>query len=69
MYNVLVHILCNFIWFTDVTFVSESAHLGEEVNITCQIPEEHRVHFCKEIDDHICQRLMITSVKTSAHLQ
>ncbi|KAK9976464.1 hypothetical protein ABG768_021669 [Culter alburnus] len=33
--------------------VTESAHL-EEVNITCQIPEEHKVHFCKEDDNHIC---------------
>ncbi|KAK9976463.1 hypothetical protein ABG768_021668 [Culter alburnus] len=34
--------------------VTESAYLGEEVNITCQIPEEHKVHFCKEDDNHIC---------------
>ncbi|XP_039503048.1 uncharacterized protein LOC120459655 isoform X1 [Pimephales promelas] len=46
----------------DVTFVSESAHLGEEVNITCQIPEEHRVHFCREIDDHICQNISTSAV-------
>ncbi|RXN23328.1 polymeric immunoglobulin receptor-like protein [Labeo rohita] len=35
--------------------VTKSAHPGEEVNITCQIPEEHEVHFCKEDDNHICQ--------------
>ncbi|XP_051746401.1 uncharacterized protein LOC127510627 isoform X3 [Ctenopharyngodon idella] len=34
--------------------VTESAHLGEEVNNNCQIPEEHKVHFCKEDDNHIC---------------
>ncbi|RXN34762.1 polymeric immunoglobulin receptor-like protein [Labeo rohita] len=38
----------------DRTFVTESAHLGEEVNITCQIPEKHKLHFCKEVDNHIC---------------
>ncbi|KAL0202130.1 hypothetical protein M9458_000148, partial [Cirrhinus mrigala] len=37
--------------------VTESAHLGEEVSITCQIPEEHNVHFCKEDDNHICQNI------------
>jgi len=62
LYLALVHILCTFFWFTDVTFVSESAHLGEEVNITCQIPEEHRVHFCREIDDHICQNISTSAV-------
>ncbi|KAL0202096.1 hypothetical protein M9458_000114, partial [Cirrhinus mrigala] len=39
--------------------VTESAHLGEEVNITCQIPEEHEVHFCKQDDNHI---LIISNV-------
>ncbi|XP_048010536.1 uncharacterized protein LOC125244509 [Megalobrama amblycephala] len=34
--------------------VTESAYLGEEVNITCQIPEEHKVHFCKKDDNLIC---------------
>ncbi|XP_016116449.1 polymeric immunoglobulin receptor-like [Sinocyclocheilus grahami] len=38
-----------------------SAHIGGEVNITCQIPEEHEVHFCKEDDNHtynhICQKI------------
>ncbi|CAM4451424.1 unnamed protein product [Leuciscus chuanchicus] len=46
----------------DATFVTESAHLGEEVNITCQIPEEHKVHFCKEDDDHICQNISTSAV-------
>ncbi|XDV16566.1 hypothetical protein PO909_016224, partial [Leuciscus waleckii] len=41
---------------------TESAHLGEEVNITCQIPEEHKVHFCKEDDDHICQNISTSAV-------
>ncbi|XDV16562.1 hypothetical protein PO909_016222 [Leuciscus waleckii] len=40
---------------------TESAHLGEEVNIICQIPEEHKVHFCKE-DDHICQNISTSAV-------
>ncbi|KAL0153440.1 hypothetical protein M9458_051255, partial [Cirrhinus mrigala] len=42
--------------------VTESAHLGEEVNITCQIPEEHEVHFCKEDDNHICQNISSSKV-------
>ncbi|XP_077053626.1 uncharacterized protein LOC143705652 isoform X4 [Siphateles boraxobius] len=46
----------------DVTFVTESAHLGEEVNITCQIPEEHKVHFCKDDDNHICQNISTSAV-------
>ncbi|KAK7161044.1 hypothetical protein R3I94_003883 [Phoxinus phoxinus] len=41
---------------------SESAHLGEEVNITCQIPEEHKVHFCKDDDDHICRNISTSAV-------
>ncbi|CAM4451279.1 unnamed protein product [Leuciscus chuanchicus] len=41
---------------------TESAHLGEEVYITCQIPEEHKVHFCKEDDDHICQNISTSAV-------
>ncbi|KAL0202119.1 hypothetical protein M9458_000137, partial [Cirrhinus mrigala] len=39
--------------------VTESAHLGEEVNITCQISEEYEVHFCKEDDKNI---LIISNV-------
>ncbi|RXN08087.1 polymeric immunoglobulin receptor-like protein [Labeo rohita] len=42
--------------------VTESAHPGEEVNITCQIPEEHEVHFCKEDDNHICQNISSSKV-------
>ncbi|XP_056128070.1 polymeric immunoglobulin receptor-like [Rhinichthys klamathensis goyatoka] len=41
---------------------TESAHLGEEVNITCQIPEEHKVYFCKDDDDHICQNISTSAV-------
>ncbi|XDV16557.1 hypothetical protein PO909_016220, partial [Leuciscus waleckii] len=41
---------------------TESAHLGEEVNITCQIQEEHKVHFCKEDDNHICQNISTSAV-------
>ncbi|XP_051560642.1 uncharacterized protein LOC127444990 isoform X2 [Myxocyprinus asiaticus] len=47
--------------------LNKSIYLGEEVNITCQIPEEHEVsstHFCKEDDDHICQ-----TVNTSEETQ
>ncbi|KAK9981725.1 hypothetical protein ABG768_001249, partial [Culter alburnus] len=43
--------------------VTESAHLGEEVNISCQIPEEHKVHFCKEDDNHNCQIMSMSKVK------
>ncbi len=35
-----------FSWLTDTKFPkmeTESAYLGEEVNITCQIPEQHKV--------------------------
>ncbi|XP_048051681.1 polymeric immunoglobulin receptor-like isoform X2 [Megalobrama amblycephala] len=46
----------------DAMFVTESAHLGEEVNISCQIPEEHKVHFCKEDDNHICQNISTSTV-------
>ncbi|XP_067298529.1 polymeric immunoglobulin receptor-like [Pseudorasbora parva] len=46
----------------DATFVPESAYIGEEVNITCQIPEEHEVHFCKEDDNHICQSISTSTV-------
>ncbi|XP_016305968.1 polymeric immunoglobulin receptor-like, partial [Sinocyclocheilus anshuiensis] len=37
--------------------MTESANFGDEVNISCQIPEEHKVHFCKEEDNHICQNI------------
>ncbi|XP_048051168.1 polymeric immunoglobulin receptor-like [Megalobrama amblycephala] len=46
----------------DVMFVTESAHFGEEVNISCQIPEEHKVRFCKEDDNHICQNISTSTV-------
>ncbi|RXN09860.1 polymeric immunoglobulin receptor-like protein [Labeo rohita] len=42
--------------------VTKSVYLGEEVNITCQIPEEHEVHFCKEDDNHICQNISSSKV-------
>ncbi|KAK9981720.1 hypothetical protein ABG768_001244, partial [Culter alburnus] len=41
---------------------TESAHLGGEVNISCQIPEEHKVHFCREDDNHICQNISTSTV-------
>ncbi|XP_048051186.1 polymeric immunoglobulin receptor-like [Megalobrama amblycephala] len=46
----------------DAMFATESAHLGEEVNISCQIPEEHKVHFCREDDNHICQNISTSTV-------
>ncbi|XP_050958063.1 polymeric immunoglobulin receptor-like, partial [Labeo rohita] len=42
--------------------VTESVYLGEEVSITCQIPEEHEVNFCKEDDNHICQNISSSKV-------
>ncbi len=42
--------------------VTESVHIGEEVNIICQISEEHRVHLCKEDDNHICQNISSSKV-------
>ncbi|RXN09890.1 polymeric immunoglobulin receptor-like protein [Labeo rohita] len=42
--------------------VTKSVYLGEEVNITCQIPEEHEVHFCKEDDNHFCQNISSSKV-------
>uniref|UniRef100_A0A9J8B103 Ig-like domain-containing protein n=1 Tax=Cyprinus carpio carpio TaxID=630221 RepID=A0A9J8B103_CYPCA len=42
--------------------VTESVYLGGEVNITCQIPEKHEVHFCKELDYHICQTIISSKV-------
>ncbi|KAF4118106.1 hypothetical protein G5714_000157 [Onychostoma macrolepis] len=42
--------------------VIESAYVGEEVNISCQIPEEHKVNFCKEDDNHICQNISSSKV-------
>ena len=55
--------LCNFSWLTDITFVTKSVYLGEEVNITCQIPVEHKVNLCKELDDHICQTIISSKVR------
>uniref|UniRef100_A0A8C1B5P0 Ig-like domain-containing protein n=1 Tax=Cyprinus carpio carpio TaxID=630221 RepID=A0A8C1B5P0_CYPCA len=42
--------------------MTESVYLGEEVNISCQFPEEHKVHFCKEDDNHICQNISSSKV-------
>ncbi|XP_016116669.1 polymeric immunoglobulin receptor-like [Sinocyclocheilus grahami] len=42
--------------------VSEFAHPGGEVNITCQIPEQQEVHFCKEDVNHICQTISSSEV-------
>uniref|UniRef100_A0A8C1LJ34 Ig-like domain-containing protein n=1 Tax=Cyprinus carpio TaxID=7962 RepID=A0A8C1LJ34_CYPCA len=47
----------------DPKSVTESVYLGGEVNITCQIPEEHEVHFCKEDDNHICQTISSSKVR------
>ncbi len=41
--------------------VTKTAYLGE-VHISCQIPEEHKVHFCKEDDNHICQNISSSKV-------
>ncbi len=42
--------------------VTKTAYDGEEVSITCQIPEEHKVNFCKEDDNHICQNISSSKV-------
>ncbi|XP_016392078.1 uncharacterized protein LOC107726884 [Sinocyclocheilus rhinocerous] len=42
--------------------MTESAHFGDEVNITCQIPEKNTVNFCKEEDNHICQNISSSKV-------
>ncbi|KAL0202115.1 hypothetical protein M9458_000133, partial [Cirrhinus mrigala] len=34
----------------------------KHVSITCQIPEEHEVYFCKEDDNHICQNISSSKV-------
>ncbi|XP_073670630.1 polymeric immunoglobulin receptor-like [Paramisgurnus dabryanus] len=47
-------------------WVNKSVFLGDEVNISCQIPEEHQVHpklFCKEDENHICQNINTSKVK------
>ncbi len=41
--------------------VTKTAYLGK-VHITCQISEEHKVHFCKEDDNHICQNIFSSEV-------
>ncbi|RXN23333.1 polymeric immunoglobulin receptor-like protein [Labeo rohita] len=42
--------------------VTKTAYLGEEVSITCQIPEDHEVHYCKQDDNHICQNISSSRV-------
>ncbi|XP_042571995.1 polymeric immunoglobulin receptor-like [Cyprinus carpio] len=42
--------------------MTESVYLGGEVNISCQIPEKHKVHFCKEDNNHICQNISSSKV-------
>ncbi|XP_058625428.1 polymeric immunoglobulin receptor-like [Onychostoma macrolepis] len=42
--------------------VTKTAYLCEEVSISCQISEEHKVHFCKEDDNHICQNISSSKV-------
>ncbi|XP_073716157.1 polymeric immunoglobulin receptor-like [Misgurnus anguillicaudatus] len=46
-------------------WVNKSVFLGDEVDITCQIPEEHQVSklFCKEDENHICQNINSSKVK------
>ncbi|KAL1281388.1 hypothetical protein QQF64_000191 [Cirrhinus molitorella] len=46
--------------------VTESAHFGEEIIITCQMPE-HKVYFCKEDDNHICQKISSSKVTQMNH--
>ncbi|KAL0202127.1 hypothetical protein M9458_000145, partial [Cirrhinus mrigala] len=43
-------------------FTELQLNVKHEVNITCQIPEEHVVHFCKEDDNHICQNISSSKV-------
>ncbi|XP_065130597.1 polymeric immunoglobulin receptor-like [Paramisgurnus dabryanus] len=46
-------------------WVNKSVYVGDEVNISCQIPEEHQVSklFCKEDENHICQNINTSKVK------
>ncbi|XP_073716159.1 polymeric immunoglobulin receptor-like [Misgurnus anguillicaudatus] len=46
-------------------WVNKSVYLGDEVNISCQIPEKHQVSklFCKEDENHICQNTNINTSK------
>ncbi|KAA0721742.1 Polymeric immunoglobulin receptor [Triplophysa tibetana] len=47
-------------------WVNKSVSVGDEVNITCQIPEEHNFSpklFCKEDENHICQTVSRSEVK------
>ncbi|XP_073722546.1 polymeric immunoglobulin receptor [Misgurnus anguillicaudatus] len=46
-------------------WVNKSVYVGDEVNISCQIPEEHHVSklFCKEDENHICQNINTSKVK------
>nr|XP_055062541.1 polymeric immunoglobulin receptor-like [Misgurnus anguillicaudatus] len=46
-------------------WVNKSVYVGDEVNISCQIPEEHQVSklFCKEDEHHICQNINTSKVK------
>ncbi|KAK2909453.1 hypothetical protein Q8A67_005290 [Cirrhinus molitorella] len=46
--------------------VTESVHFGEEISITCQMPE-HKVYFCKEEDNHICQKISSSKVTQMNH--
>uniref|UniRef100_A0A8C2KH65 Ig-like domain-containing protein n=1 Tax=Cyprinus carpio TaxID=7962 RepID=A0A8C2KH65_CYPCA len=42
---------------------TEYAPFGEKANISCQLPEKHEVHFCKEDNNHICQNISSSKVK------
>ncbi|KAA0722677.1 Polymeric immunoglobulin receptor [Triplophysa tibetana] len=47
-------------------WVNKSVSVGDEVNITCRIPEEHKSSpkfFCKEDENHICQTVSRSEVK------
>ncbi|XP_057187600.1 polymeric immunoglobulin receptor-like [Triplophysa rosa] len=49
-------------------WVNKSVSVGDEVNITCQIPEEHQFSpkvFCKEDENHICQSVIRSEVKVN----
>ncbi|XP_073716111.1 polymeric immunoglobulin receptor [Misgurnus anguillicaudatus] len=47
-------------------WVNKSVYVGDEVNISCQIPEKHQVSpklFCKEDENHICQNINSSKVE------
>ncbi|XP_042571993.1 polymeric immunoglobulin receptor-like [Cyprinus carpio] len=66
MYDLSIMTFCvNLSCFVDAEYpnsMTESVYLGEEVHISCPIPEEHKVHFCKEDNNHICQNISSSKV-------